>query len=349
MDFGTFMEFHARPGRPQSEHFAEGFRQVDLAESAGLDAIWMAESHFNPERSVMTALMAVGSAIATRTKRVKIGTAVQVLPLTDPMRMAEETATLDQISEGRFEFGIGRSGSPAAYDGYGIDYSTSSERTLEDIEIIKGLWTNERFTYEGKFHSYDNVCLVPKPVQTPHPPLRMAANSEASFPIVGKLNLPLFIGVRQHDTALVEGYVATYQAAREEAGFTGPADVSIRIPVYISESRKEAESAPEESFMKQFRRLGGQIAVTAGRTDVAQDAERASRIAELASLEWDSVMREKVVVGTPEMVIERVHELKERLKLTSIVAEFNAGEGISESDIERSMCLMCDKVMPAFK
>jgi alkanesulfonate monooxygenase SsuD/methylene tetrahydromethanopterin reductase-like flavin-dependent oxidoreductase (luciferase family) len=60
-------------------------------------------------------------------------------------------------------------------------------------------------------------------------------------------------------------------------------------------------------------------------------------------------MREKVVVGTPEMVIERVHELKERLKLTSIVAEFNAGEGISESDIERSMCLMCDKVMPAFK
>ena len=167
MDFGTFMEFHARPGRPQSEHFAEGFRQVDLAESAGLDAIWMAESHFNPERSIMTALMAVGSAIAARTKRVRIGTAVQVLPLTDPMRMAEETATLDQISEGRFEFGIGRSGSPAAYDGYGIDYSTSTERTFEDIEIIKGLWTNDRFTYQGKFHSYDNVCLVSKPVQPP--------------------------------------------------------------------------------------------------------------------------------------------------------------------------------------
>ena len=349
MEFGTFMEFHARPGRSQAEHFAEGWRQVDLAESAGLDAIWMAESHFTPERAVLTSLMSVGSAIAARTKRVKIGTAVLVLPLTDPMRVAEETATLDQISEGRLEFGIGRSGSPAAYDGYGIDYSTSSARTFEDLEIIKGLWTNDRFTYQGKFHSYDNVCLVPKPVQAPHPPLRMAANSEASFPIVGKLDIPLFIGVRQHDTALVEGYVASYQAAREEAGFAGPPDVSIRIPVYISESREEALSVPEQSFMKQFARLGGQIAVTAGRGDVAHDSERASRTAELASLQWDNVSTDKVVVGTPEMVIDRIHELKDRLKLTSIVAEFNAGEEISESDIERSMRLLADKVMPAFK
>jgi alkanesulfonate monooxygenase SsuD/methylene tetrahydromethanopterin reductase-like flavin-dependent oxidoreductase (luciferase family) len=349
LDFGTFMEFHARPGRSQAEDFAEGWRQVDLAEQAGLDAIWMAESHFQPERAVMTALMAVGSAIAARTKRVKIGTAVQVLPLTDPMRMAEETATLDQISEGRFEFGIGRSGSPAAYDGYGIDYSTSTERTFEDLEIIKGLWTNEHFTYKGKFHSYDKVCLVPKPVQSPHPPLRIAANSAASFPVVGKLDLPLFIGVRQHNTALVEGYVDSYQAARKEAGFDGPPDVSIRIPVYISESREEAQSVPEKSFMKQFARLGGQIAVTAGREDVAHDSERASRTSELASLAWDVVSRDKVVVGTPEMVIDRIHELKERLKLTSLVAEFNAGEEIPESDIERSMRLLCDKVMPAFK
>jgi len=349
LEFGTFMEFHARPGRAQAEHFAEGWRQVDLAEQAGFDAIWMAESHFTPERAVLTSLMTVGAAIAARTERVKVGTAVLVLPLTDPMRVAEETATLDQISEGRFEFGVGRSGSPAAYDGYGIDYSTSSERTFEDLEIIKGLWTNERFSYRGKFHSYDDVCLSPKPFQTPHPPLRMAANSATSFPVVGKLDLPLFVGVRQHDTALVEGYVASYQAAREEAGFDGPPDVSIRIPVYISESREEALSVPEGSFMKQFRRLGGQIAVTAGRADVAHDAERASRTAELASLSWDRVSTDKVVVGTPEMVIDRIHELKERLRLTSVVAEFNAGEEISESDIERSMRLFCDRVIPAFK
>ena len=349
MDFGTFMEFHSRPGRSQAEDFAEGWRQVDLAEQAGLDAIWMAESHFNPERAVLTSLMAVGSAIAARTQRVKIGTAVQVLPLTDPMRMAEETATLDQISGGRLEFGIGRSGSPGAYDGYGLDYSTSTERTFEDIEIIVSAWTNERFSYKGKFHSYENVCLVPKPVQAPHPPLRMAANSAASFPVVGKKNIPLFIGVRQHDTSLVEQYVGAYQAAREEAGHDGPPDVSLRVPVYISESRDEAETAPEESFMKQFRRLGGQIAATSGRTDVAHDSERSARSAELAHLSWDQVRREKVIVGTPEMVIDRVHELRERLKLTSIVAEFNAGEQITEDEIERSIRLLCEKVIPAFK
>ncbi|MDA1257684.1 MAG: LLM class flavin-dependent oxidoreductase [Chloroflexi bacterium] len=349
MNFGTFMEFHARPCRSQAEDFAEAWRQVDLAEQLGLDAIWMAESHFTPERAVLTSLMAVGSAIAARTKRVRIGTAVQVLPLTDPMRMAEEAATLDQISGGRLEFGVGRSGSPAAYDGYGIDYSTSSERTFEDIKILVSAWTNERFSFKGKFHSYDNVCLVPKPVQSPHPPLRMAANSAASFPVVGKLNIPLFVGVRQHDTSLVERYVDSYQVARMAAGFDGPPDVSLRVPVYISESREEAESAPEESFMKQFRRLGGQIAETAGRTDVAHDTERSARSAELAQLSWDNVRREKAVVGTPEMVIDRVNELRERLKLTSIVAEFNAGEGISEDHIARSMRLMCEKVMPAFK
>ena len=349
MDFGTFMEFHARPGRSQAEHFAEGWRQVDLAEQMGLDAIWMAESHFTPDRAVLTSLMAVGSAIAARTTRIRIGTAVLVLPLTDPMRVAEETATLDQISGGRLEFGIGRSGSPAAYDGYGIDYSTSSERTFEDIEIIVKAWTHERFSYSGKFHSYDNVCLVPKPVQSPHPPLRMAANSEASFPVVGRLNIPLFIGVRQHNTALVEGYVGDYQDARKASGFDGPPDVSLRVPVYISDSREEAESAPEASFMKQFRRLGGQIAATEGRADVAHDSERTSRSAELAGLSWDSVRVDKTIVGTPEMVIDRIHELKDRLKLTSLVAEFNAGEEITEGEIERSMRLMCEKVIPAFK
>ncbi|MCH7735623.1 MAG: LLM class flavin-dependent oxidoreductase [Chloroflexi bacterium] len=349
MEFGTFMEFHVRPGRSQAEDFAEAFRQVDLAEELGLDCIWMAESHFNPERAVLSSPMVVGTAIAAKTERIKIGTAVQVLPLGEPLRIAEEAATLDQISHGRLQFGVGRSGFPGSYEGYGKDYGQSSERVYEDLEIIIKAWTHERFSYEGKFHSYEDVCLVPKPYQSPHPPVRMAANSSATFPVVGRLDLPLFIGVRQHGASMVAGYVESYQEAREEAGFSGPPDVSIRVPVYVAESREEAVTAPEQSFMKQFRRLGGQLQESTRRAGVNAVDERAARSEELAEVSWDEVQREKVIVGTPEMVVDRIHEMKEQLHLTELVAEFNAGELITEDEIARSMRLMCEKVIPEFK
>lgn len=349
MEFGTFMEFHIRPGRSQADDFAEAFRQVDLAEDLGLDCIWMAESHFNPERAVLSSPMVVGTAIAAKTQRIKIGTAVQVLPLGEPLRIAEEAASLDQISQGRLQFGVGRSGLPGSYEGYNKDYGQSTERVYEDLEIIIKAWTEERFSYEGKYHSYEDVCLVPKPYQSPHPPVRMAANSSATFPVVGRRNLPLFVGVRQLGASLVAEYVESYQQAREEAGFEGPPDVSIRIPVYVAESREEAVTAPEQSFMKQFRRLGNQIAASTSRTGVNAVDERATRSTELAEVEWDEVQREKVIVGTPEMVIDRIHEIKEQLHLTELVAEFNAGELISEPEIARSMRLMCEKVIPEFK
>ena len=101
MEFGSFMEFHTRPGQSQAAAFAEGFAHVDSAESLGLDAVWMAESHFNPQRSVLSAPLVLGAAIAGRTSTIKIGTAVHVIPLGNPIRMAEEAATLDQVSEGR--------------------------------------------------------------------------------------------------------------------------------------------------------------------------------------------------------------------------------------------------------
>jgi len=105
MDFGVFLDFSRRKGSTQAEIFREAFELVDIAEETGLDTIWLGESHFNPNRSVMSAPIVVASSIATRTERLKVGMAVQVLPLISPLRIAEEAATVDQISQGRFEFG----------------------------------------------------------------------------------------------------------------------------------------------------------------------------------------------------------------------------------------------------
>ena len=112
MEFGTFMEFHTRTGNLQKEAFDESFNHAMQAEELGLNTIWLSESHFSPDRSVLSAPLIIASSIASRTKNVKIGTAVQVIPLSNPIRIAEEVATLDHISGGRFEFGVGRSGLP---------------------------------------------------------------------------------------------------------------------------------------------------------------------------------------------------------------------------------------------
>src|SRR5215510_8004668 len=121
MDFGIFLE-QTRRGVGQAEAFQEMFSLVDAAEAWGLDVVWLAEMLVNPARSVLSAPLLVASWVAGRTKRVRTGTAVQLLPLNHPLRVAGEVATLDHLSQGRFDFGIGRSGSPCAYDALGAPY-----------------------------------------------------------------------------------------------------------------------------------------------------------------------------------------------------------------------------------
>ena len=119
--------------------------------------------------------------------------AVQVLPLTNPLRVAEEAATVDHVSKGRFEFGIGRSGLTKYYQGYNIPYSESRQRFFEALNVIMAAWKEEQFSYQGEYYSYQDVTVVPKPYQQPHPPTRIAVASEDTFPIVGQLGHPIFI------------------------------------------------------------------------------------------------------------------------------------------------------------
>ena len=125
MEFGMFHEFPSLPGRSEAEAFDEAMEQVDAAERLGLDVMWLAELHFEPRRSVLSAPLAIASAIAARTRRIKFGIAVQVLPLCHPLRLAEEAATVDQLSHGRLIFGVGRSGVAQTYEAYGVSYAES--------------------------------------------------------------------------------------------------------------------------------------------------------------------------------------------------------------------------------
>jgi alkanesulfonate monooxygenase SsuD/methylene tetrahydromethanopterin reductase-like flavin-dependent oxidoreductase (luciferase family) len=138
MEFGLFTEFASPPGVSEAAAFDESLGQMKAAEDMGFDAVWLAEIHFQKDRSVLASPLVIAAALAACTRRVKIGIAVQVLPLSHPLRLAEDVATVDHLAKGRLEFGVGRSGLPGHYHGFNIPYSESRDRFLETLEILVG-------------------------------------------------------------------------------------------------------------------------------------------------------------------------------------------------------------------
>jgi alkanesulfonate monooxygenase SsuD/methylene tetrahydromethanopterin reductase-like flavin-dependent oxidoreductase (luciferase family) len=178
MEFGLFTEFSCAVDMSHATAFEEAMTEMTAAEALGYDAVWLAEIHFQANRSVLASPYVIAAAIAARTTRVKIGMAVSVLPLAHPLHIAEDAATLDQLSRGRLDFGIGRSGLPEHYHGFGVPYAESRERFLESLDVIKKAWTRERFSYRGKYFQFENVSVMPKPYRKPHPPIRIAATTD---------------------------------------------------------------------------------------------------------------------------------------------------------------------------
>src|SRR5256885_8512999 len=250
MEFGWYHEFHRQvEGQSDADAFDQGFQQVEAADRWGLDVFWLAEIHQQARRSGLSAPMNVAGQIAARTKRIKIGTAVHVLPLNHPLRLAEETATIDQVSRGRFILGAGRSGNPRGYAAYGIPYSESRERFYETLEIIKKAWTQETFSYDGKYHSFDNARAVPRPYQQPHPPIRIAGASEDTFPMLGRLGYPLFVSVRSGSLPGPAPDPKAYPDPPPEAGNPGHGEGYPPPAIHAGDTAPQAPDEGEPSLM----------------------------------------------------------------------------------------------------
>lgn len=349
MHFGIFMEFEAREGRSQQEAFADGFELVDAAEAWGLDGVWLGEMHFNPARSVLSAPIVVATSIATRTQRVRVGMAVQVLPLNNPLRIAEEVATVDQISGGRFDFGIGRSGSARAYDLYGIPYEESQARFSEALAILLEAWKGERFSYQGEFYRFENAIVSPRPYQLPHPPIWMAATTEETFPRVAQMGLPIFVGLRGMDTADLRVHLQEYRKAWQETGHAGNGHVYLRIPVYGAVTEQGAVEEPQESIQYYFARQADIQRAGVGRAGAGPADRRQGRADRLANLSYEEILHTKVAFGTAAGLVDRLTHLQEELGLDGIVAELDAGGKIPAERVRRSLHILTHEVMPAFK
>jgi alkanesulfonate monooxygenase SsuD/methylene tetrahydromethanopterin reductase-like flavin-dependent oxidoreductase (luciferase family) len=347
-EFGMFHEFQCPAGTTPEAAFAESFAQVDAAEKWGLDAMWLAEIHVAPERSVCAVPLTIASAIAARTERMKIGTGVQVLPLCHPLRVGEEAATVDQISRGRLIFGVGRSGFPRTYEAYGVPYGESRERFAETLEILKRAWSEDSFSYSGKFYKFDNIRLTPKPYQKPWPEIRIAANSPDTFPQIGKLGHGVFVAVRLGTLEELAPNIRAYREAWKAAGHPGEGRVFLRAPVYVAETARQAREEPEESIMYFYRYLGERLEDSATRAGVRAIEDRAARGRRLQTISYDEALRDKIIVGTPEQVADRLTGLKEELGLDGILAEMNCGTRIPHQRVMKSLQLLCQEVKPRF-
>jgi alkanesulfonate monooxygenase SsuD/methylene tetrahydromethanopterin reductase-like flavin-dependent oxidoreductase (luciferase family) len=360
MHLGLVMECDHREGRTQDEAFDEAFATAEMAEALGFDGVWLAERHFAAPRnpldpqgagipSVVSSPLIFATAIASRTSRLRVGTAVLVLPLGHPVRMAEEVATLDNISRGRLDLGIGRSGFPRAYQGYNIPYGESRERFREYLEVMRRAWTQERFSYEGKYYTFQDVCLIPKPYQKPHPPLRYAATTKETFPLMGDMGLPIFVGLRGMTVSELVRSIQEYRDTWREAGHPGEGDVALRVPIYVAETEEKALSEPEDSALQAYGRLRQSFIRSTGESGTTVSEERAERAERLANTTYQDLLRERLAYGTPQAVIKRLEQWRDELGLTGIIIEANVGGRIPQERVSNSIRLFAQEVAPALR
>jgi alkanesulfonate monooxygenase SsuD/methylene tetrahydromethanopterin reductase-like flavin-dependent oxidoreductase (luciferase family) len=346
--FGIFVE-ERRRDTSEATAFRDALELTDAAEAWGLDGVWLGEIHFSPTRSVQSAPMALASFMAARTRRVRIGTAVTVLPLANPLRIAEEVATVDHLSEGRFDFGVGRSGSPRAYDVLNISYAESQARFEEALVILKEAWKGEPFSYDGKFYRFHNTIVAPRPVQQPHPPLRMAANSPETFRFVGRMGLPLFVGLRDLDIPELRRHLGSYREAWREAGHAGAGDVCLRISVYAAPTQKAALEEPHENITYFFRRHAELTRARLGRADTGPADRNAARLDQVNNMSYEQILETRVAFGTAPPLVERLAQLRDDLALDGLIAELNPGGLLAMDQMLRTLRILTHEVIPALR
>src|SRR5215467_6205675 len=323
MDVGLFVEFPCRDGMSEQEAFAECFTLVDEAESSGVDSVWLAEYHFAPI-SVLSSPLMVASAIAARTQRIRIGLAVALLPLGNPIHIAEDVATLDHISQGRVEFLVGRGTFPDTHDGFNSPFAESRERFDEYLEVILKAWTTERFSFSGKYYRCEDLYVRPKPVQTPHPPIRVGITSEVTFPLIGRLGYPIIINPSRVFALTELGpYIKQYHEAWHEAGHAGTPQVGLRVPLYVAETAERAYEEPKESALASIHGLADRVARSAPRPGTTGDWN--AQAEHIRSMTYEDWLRDKVVYGTPDVVVARLQQLRDELNLTQLIYEVNYG------------------------
>lgn len=343
MRFGTFSYNQRRPGVAEKQAFDELLEQIELTEKLGFSEAWFAEHHHSDYGMLASPNLMI-AALARRTARLRFGNLVSVLPLYDPMRLAEECAMLDIMTAGRLNVGLGR-GVPKDDMKHRLDRETAQARFDEGIEILMKAWTGETFNYHGKVWSYEEISCRPLPLQKPHPPIYYGATSPDSPVMVAKRGWNLALS--RQPLGNCTNAIKRYRQARAAANLPGSGDAIMVRDVYVADTDEQAwrEAVPELMRFWQLATDNYWRGDTLSEADLARFTERYAYYPGGLTVkrldEWGTSL-----IGSPDTVIRKAREMLAAAKPDSLVGMFQFG-ALRHEQVRHSIELFGTKVIPA--
>jgi alkanesulfonate monooxygenase SsuD/methylene tetrahydromethanopterin reductase-like flavin-dependent oxidoreductase (luciferase family) len=346
MRFGLFYQASEADGQTHAERYAEMLDLIALGDTLGFDVAWLAELHFGGAFSLLANPLMVVPVIAQRTRRIRIGTAVTLLPLHHPLSCAEQAATADILSGGRLEFGVGRGSIPSQFHGFRVPVSENRARFDEALEIIRLAWTQERFSYRGRFYQVEDITVVPRPLQRPHPPIRVAVHTAESFAHIGDLGLCIYSGTTTTPLPQLREYVALYRAHLAAAGHAWRSDqMALMLPVHVGATSAAARDAMRPGVLKYYKNL--EVIFSQLPESYGDHLPRLQMIREtIANLPYEKFCRDQAVFGDAAEVVDRLQAARDEFGLSQIIGWFDQGSMLPRAEVERAMRRFTDEVMP---
>lgn len=341
MDFGTFLLLQSPSAKSSEEIFGRGVEIAQTADKLGFESIWCAEHHFSTYGYLSRPLM-MSMHLANRTERIRVGSAVVVLPLHHPLVVAEEIATADLLSGGRLDVGLGRGYQPYEFKRLGLSLDDSREKFEEGVDILLKAFEGKPFSYEGKHFRFGETTVFPTPVQKPRPPIWVVGQSQESIVATARRGFNLVSGGFGVPLARLREFRKMFDETITDPAQAAKIRVSTQRPVYVTHDESELPAMVEQARWNMRVTLSlrqGREKVEKGHAvPVPYDNEPSQQ----------QLLDQYFVMGTPKQVIAKLSELRDAMKLNHFNASFWFGD-IPQEKVLRSMKLFAEEVMPAFK
>ncbi len=353
MKFGAFSLMQWPEDRAQGDVYRNEIAQLTEAEAQGYDALWLAEHHFS-RYGLNAAIHLVAAHLAARTRKIRIGTAVTVLPFMHPLRVAEEIAMLDILSNGRIDWGVGRGYQGHEFAGFGVDISKSHLIFREQLEVIERAFSGERFAHDGEFFRFPELECLPTPVQKPHPPIWIAALSPSTVEWAAQRGYPVLTDQFSPDYRIEENRNLYFESARAAGVDADRFELPTLRQVYVGETMKKAREETASALLWYYRSLA-RVGSPGGPSGPLPENYSFYRIFGEGGLDPDQD-REKflaflfehcTIIGDEAYCRDKIAELRERIRLNYLIAWQNYGDLPHEAS-RASQRRFIEKVAPTF-
>ncbi|TDD62118.1 LLM class flavin-dependent oxidoreductase [Actinomadura rubrisoli] len=352
MKFSTFHLFHQFAGQTAREVYDYQIEVVELLEELGFDGVWVAEHHFR-DYGVVPNIFTLLANLAARTERLRLGTGIVVLPLHNPIHVAEEAAMVDLLSGGRLELGIGRGYQSVEFENFGLDLGEARDRFDECLDMILGLWTQDGFEYKGRFHETGRpLTLMPKCVQRPHPPLHVAAVSPETVELYAARGLPILADPAAPFKKIAKAAETWYATAAANGVDTAGAELVASRSVYVAptlERAREDQARFEAGFDRSriFNAQSAPIDPATGRAAKGFEFYQ-DRYLKGGSVDNEFRWNQLEVIGDPERVISQIKAIQE-MGFGNLMCDFGSTRPLPLEDMKKVLRFFAAEVMPAFR